>query len=63
MTKTEADKIMTERFEDLQKRAEVAKDTAELIAVTDGMLKMYITLVNSDCFGSDKPLPTNGIIN
>ncbi len=64
MTKKEAEKMLVERFDALNQRAEEKPENGELVALTDSMHKLYITLVNAGAFdGSGTPQPTNGIIN
>lgn len=63
MTKRQADNLMIERFEALAAKADIGSDANELIAITDSMHKLYITLTNSGAFDLGTSETSNGFDN
>lgn len=65
MTKVQADRMLVDRFNALNERAESA-DTSneELIALTDSMLKVYMMLTNAGSFEDSKIVGNgSGVLN
>lgn len=50
MTKEQADKMLHQKFEEMNSKTESAQDTDEYIQMVDGMLKVYTILCEADGF-------------
>lgn len=59
MTKHEADRMLTERFEQLNEQAEKTENGTELSLLCDSAHKIYITLCNARAF-EDMPGNSSG---
>lgn len=63
MTKKEADKLLIERFEQLNDKAEQSADSGELVALCDSLHKLYITMVNAAVLDGAVSAENGGILN
>ena len=50
MKKYEADKMLSEKFNELNEKTKEAKTDEQYIMLVDGMLKIYTILANTDGF-------------
>lgn len=63
MTKHEADKMLTERFEQLNEQAEKTENGTELSLLCDSAHKIYITLCNAGAFEGISGKGSGGMLN